>query len=75
MPLVTPPEIVHECGAMRLWHRLDDKFDQPRMCAYFHVTLPAISATPEAYILVDMLTLLVHDGLQDAVRYPVGTHG
>jgi secreted Zn-dependent insulinase-like peptidase len=70
VPLVTPPEIIHECGAMRLWHRLDDKFDQPRMNAYFHVNLPAIEPTPEAYILADMLTLLVHDRLQDLVRYP-----
>mmetsp|Transcript_29866 Transcript_29866/g.74068 ORF Transcript_29866/g.74068 Transcript_29866/m.74068 type:complete len:953 (+) Transcript_29866:90-2948(+) len=68
--LVTPPEIIHECGAMRLWHRLDDKFDQPRMNAYFHVTLPAIEATPEAYVMADLLTLLVHDRLQDGVRYP-----
>ena len=70
VPLVTPPEIIHECGAMRLWHRLDDKFDQPRVNAYFHVILPAIEATPEAYILADMLTLMIHDSLQDLVRYP-----
>ena len=44
-PLVVPPEIIHECGAMRLWHRLDDRFDQPRVNAYFHVTLPAIDAS------------------------------
>ena len=52
---------------MRLWHRLDDKFDQPRMNAYFHVSLPAIEATPEAYVLADMMTLLIHDGLQAGV--------
>ena len=69
-PLVVPPEIVHECGVMRLWHRLDDRFDQPRVNAYFHVTLPAIDATPEAYVSADMLTLCVHDRLQDTVRYP-----
>ena len=69
-PLVVPPEIVHECGGMRLWHRLDDRFDQPRVNAYFHVTLPAIDATPEAYVSADMLTLCVHDRLQDTVRYP-----
>ena len=69
-PLVVPPEIVHECGVMRLWHRLDDRFDQPRVNAYFQVTLPAIDATPEAYVSADMLTLCVHDRLQDTVRYP-----
>lgn len=69
-PLVTPPEIVHECAAMRLWHRTDDKFDQPRVNAYFHVSLPAIDATPEAYVMADMLTMMVHDTLQDLVRYP-----
>ena len=69
-PLVVPPEIVHECGGMRLWHRLDDRFDQPRVNAYFHVTLPAIDATPEAYVSADMLTLCVQDRLQDMVRYP-----
>ena len=69
-PLVTPPEIVHECGVMRLWHRLDDKFDQPRVCAYFHVTLPAIEPTAAAYVAADVLTLCVHDSLQDEVRYP-----
>jgi nardilysin len=69
-PLVVPPEIVHECGAMRLWHRLDDRFDQPRVNAYFHVTLPAIDASAEAYVCADMLTLCVHDRLQDTVRYP-----
>ena len=69
-PLVTPPEIVHECAAMRLWHRMDDKYDQPRTCAYFYVSLPAIDASPEAYVAADMLTAMTHDRLQDAVRYP-----
>ena len=69
-PLVTPPEIVHECALMRLWHRADDKFDQPRMNAYFHVSLPCIEDSPEAFVAADMLTLMVHDRLQDSVRYP-----
>ena len=55
---------------MRLWHRTDDKFDQPRINAYFHVSLPAIDSTPEAYVMADMLTMMVHDSLQDLVRYP-----
>ena len=49
---------------------LDDKFDQPRVCAYFHVTLPAIEPTAAAYVAADVLTLCVHDSLQDEVRYP-----
>ena len=55
---------------MRLWHRADDKFDQPRMSAYFHVSLPGIDSTPEAFVAADMLTLMIHDSLQDRVRYP-----
>ena len=50
--------------------RTDDKFDQPRINAYFHVSLPAIDSTPEAYVMADMLTMMVHDSLQDLVRYP-----
>ena len=69
-PLVTPPEIVHECALMRLWHRADDIFDQPRMHAYFHVHLPAIEDSPEAFVAADMLALMIHDRLQDRVRYP-----
>ena len=69
-PLVTPPEIVHECALMRLWHRADDKFDQPRMSAYFHVSLPGIEDSPDAFVAADMLTLMIHDQLQDRVRYP-----
>jgi nardilysin len=69
-PLVSPPEIVHECALMRLWHRADDKFDQPRMSAYFHVSLPGIEDSPEAFVAADMLTLMIHDRLQDRVRYP-----
>lgn len=69
-PLVTPPEIVHECRLMRLWHRVDDKFDQPRMNAYFHVNLPGVEDTPEAFVAADMMTLMVHDSLQNGVRYP-----
>jgi secreted Zn-dependent insulinase-like peptidase len=55
---------------MRLWHRADDKFDQPRMSAYFHVSLPGIEDSPDAFVAADMLTLMIHDQLQDRVRYP-----
>ena len=69
-PLVSPPEIIHECGLMRLWHRADDKFDQPRMNAYFHVNLSSVENTPLAFVHADMLTLMVHDQLQNSTRYP-----
>jgi nardilysin len=37
---LTAPYIVHECGAMRIWHRLDDRFNQPRSCMYFQISMP-----------------------------------
>jgi len=43
---VTPPQLLQECDAGRLWHKLDDRYAQPRIEVYVLLRSPVTRPEP-----------------------------
>jgi len=69
------PTIVHECKVMRVWHRLDDRFNQPRACVYFNVSLPHIPEGAFGMMLTQLFVAMVEDCVNESVYYPAHLAG
>ena len=69
------PSIVHECKVMRIWHRLDDRFRQPRSCMYFQVTLPKIPESALGMMLTQLFVAMCEDSVNESVYYPAHLAG
>ena len=69
------PSIVHECDVMRIWHRLDDRFLQPRSCLYFQVTLPNIPDGAFGMMLVQLFVAMCEDSVNESIYYPAHLAG
>ena len=72
---LTAPYIVHECGAMRIWHRLDDRFNQPRSCMYFQISMPNIPEGAYGMMLIQLFVAMVEDTVNESVYYPAHLAG
>lgn len=69
------PSIVHECKAMRLWHRLDDRFNQPRACMYFQISLPNIPKGAFGMMLTQLFVAMTEDSVNESLYYPAHLAG
>jgi len=69
------PNIVHECKVMRLWHRLDDRFNQPRACMYFQISLPNIPKGAFGMMLTQLFVAMIEDSVNESLYYPAHLAG
>jgi len=69
------PTIVHDCKVSRIWHRLDDRFNQPRSCMYFQVSLPHVPEGAFGMMLIQLFVAMVEDCVNESVYYPAHLAG
>ncbi|KAI8472962.1 MAG: Metalloenzyme, LuxS/M16 peptidase-like protein [Monoraphidium minutum] len=63
--LATPPELVLDEPGLRLWHKLDARFRQPRGHCYVRLASAAGYASPRSAALTGLWLKLVEDALNE----------
>ena len=59
----TPPALLIDGPGLRIWHKLDSTFRQPRAAAYFRLASPTLYATPRAAAAAHLLSKLLENAL------------
>jgi secreted Zn-dependent insulinase-like peptidase len=59
----SPPTLLLDAPGLRLWHKLDSSFRQPRTSAYLRLWSAAAYASPRAAALSHLLIKLLEDAL------------
>ncbi|KDD73111.1 hypothetical protein H632_c2526p0, partial [Helicosporidium sp. ATCC 50920] len=64
-----PPSLLLAAPGVRVWHKLDAAFRQPRACAYVRLASPALYASARAAAAAHLALKLLEDSLCESLYY------
>lgn len=77
------PQLVLETKHIKLWHKLDQKFQQPKAIVIHKLTTPMQFATPQSFIMANLFSQMIKDRLNEyaylaeiaGLNYNIQNHG